>query len=247
MEIQEILENLGILPRESRVYLAALELGESLPKNLAAKAEVKRTTLYEMLPNLISKGLLTQSIKGKRKYLVPEDPQKLVIRKRNETAFLEQAKPELLAVYNRTKEKPKVYFFEGLEGIKRVYEDILEDKRNVRAFVGTDNIDEKLLRYLLEDYEPRRIQNQIFVRNLTNEDINIAKIMPASKKLLQENRIISRQKYPISIEIVIYGDKVGYLTIRKTSKSIALLVENKEIADSMKSIFELCWRAAKKD
>lgn len=246
MEIQEILENLGISPRESRVYLAGLELGESLPKELASKAGVKRTTLYEMLPHLLDKGLVTQAIKGKRRYLVPEDPQKLITRKKNELAFLEQAQGELLALFNRTKEKPKVFFFEGVEGLKRVYEDILKSKRNVRAFAGITNMDEKLLEWLHEEYEPIRIKNQIFVRNITNEIVDLDKIMPQGKEKLRENRIIPFKTYPISLEIIIYGDKVGYTAVRKDSLPIALLVENKEIADSMKSIFELCWKAAKR-
>ena len=247
MDLEQNLQNFGVSSKEARVYLAALELGEASPKQLAAQAGIVRTTLYEMLPRLFRKNLLNTVIKGKRRYLVPESPERLLAQRQADLYTLKQAQPEFLALFNKIKEKPKVYFFEGPEGIKKIYEDILENKRNVRAFVGTDNIDEKLLRYLLEDYEPRRIEGQIFVRNITNENINLEKIMPTGEESLRENRIISRRKYPISLEIVIYGDKVGYLTIQKTSKSIALLVENKEIADSMKSIFELCWRTAKKD
>ena len=42
-----------------------------------------------------------------------------------------------------------------------------------------------------------------------------------------------------------FQDKL-FTTVRKDSVPIALLVENKEIAESMKSIFELCWKLAKK-
>jgi len=246
MDLQQTLQNFGITPKEARIYLAALELGGALPKRLAAGAGIKRTTLYEMLPDLFSKGLLTQVIKGKRRFLVPEDPQRLIARKQADLTSLEQARPEFLALFNRTKEKPKVFFFEGLEGIKKVYDDILASQRNVRAFVGTTNIDNKLLEYLKEDYEPARVKKQIFVRNIANESIDLDQIMPQGESFLRENRVISVEKYPISLEIVIYGDKIGYMTIRKDSIPIALLVENKEIADSMNSIFELAWRTAKK-
>lgn len=247
MDLEQTLNNFGVTDREVKIYLAALELGESLPKQLAAKAQVKRTTLYEMLPRLFSKGLLNPTIKGKRRYLAPQDPQQFIERKRADFGFLEVSKPELMALFNKEKIKPKVFFFEGIEGIKKIYEDMIISKRNIRAFAGVADVNAELLEWLQKEYEPKRIKNQIFVRNITNDKISdIDKIMPQGEERLRENRFISAKQYPISLEILIYGDKVGYTTVKKESQPIALLVENKEIADSMKSIFELCWRMAGK-
>jgi len=244
MDLEQTLNNFGVTDREVKVYLAALELGEASPKKLAAKAGIVRTTLYEMLPRLFRKNLLNTIIKGKRRYLVPESPERLFAQRQADLNSLKQAQPEFLALFNKIKEKPQVYFFEGIEGMKKVYEDILETKRNVRAFSGIGGVGEELLKWLHEYYEPKRIKNQIFVRNIANEAPNLEKIMPAGE--LRENKIIPSKTYPIKLEIVIYGEKVGYTTVRKDSVPIALLVENKEIAESMKSIFELCWKVAKK-
>lgn len=244
MDIEQTFKSFGITKKETRVYLAALELGETLPKRLADHAGVIRTTLYEMLPHLLDKGLIIQTIKGKKRYLAPADPQKFIARKKADLTVLELAKPELLAIFNSSSEKPKVLFYEGMEGIKKLYLDILETKNNVRAFSGVKNISDELLSWLHEFYEPIRVQNQIFVRNIANEapDLNI--IMPQGE--MRENRLISEKIYPIQIEILIYGNKVGYATIHKDSVPTALIVENKEIADSMKSVFEVVWKVAKK-
>jgi len=245
MSIEQILKNFGVTSRETKVYLAALELGEASPKELATHAGIKRTTLYEMLPKLFRKNLLNQVVHGKRRHLVAESPERLLAQFQADLNNLKLAQPEFLALFNQIKEKPKVYFFDGVEAMKKVYEDILETKRNLRAFSGiNDIIQPELIKWLHEYYEPIRIKNQIFARNIANESPNIKKLMPPGE--LRENRIIPYKIYPISVEIIIYGDKVGYTTIRKDSRPLAILIENKEIADSMTSIFEAVWKTAKK-
>jgi len=245
MDIEKILRNFGVTPKETKVYLAALELGEASPKELASHAGIKRTTLYEMLPKLFRKNLLNQVVHGKRRHLVAESPNRLLSQYKADINTLEKAQPEFLALFNQIKEKPKVYFFDGIEGMKKVYEDILETKRNIRAFSGiNDIIQPELIKWLHEYYEPIRIKNQIFARNIANISPNITKLMPPGE--LRENKFIPAKIYPITTEIIIYGDKVGYTTIRKDSLPLAILIENKEIAESMISIFEAVWKMAKK-
>ena len=94
MKNQELLAQIGLSEAEASIYLAALELGESLPKHLAEKAQIKRPTLYKILPDLFAKGLLTQTIKGKRRYLVAEDPELLIEKKQSELKMLEEKIPE---------------------------------------------------------------------------------------------------------------------------------------------------------
>ncbi len=245
MDLEQILKNLGVTSRETKVYLAALELGDASPKELASHAGVKRTTLYEMLPKLFRKNLLNQVIHGKRRHLVAESPERLFAQFQTDLHALKQAQPEFLALFNQIKEKPKVFFFGGVEGMKKVYKDILKTKRNVRAFSGVnDIINTELIKWLHEYYEPVRIKTQIFVRNIANDSPNINKLMPPDE--LRKNKFISEKIYPITTEIIIYGEKIGYTTVRKDSLPLAILIENKEIADSMTSIFEAVWKIAKK-
>ena len=75
MERDNLLVKLGLTEAETAIYLAALELGKALPKHLAEKAKVKRPTLYQLLPSLLEKGLLSETVVGKRRYLVAEDAQ----------------------------------------------------------------------------------------------------------------------------------------------------------------------------
>src|SRR3990167_9035719 len=120
MENTKILGNIGLSDTESRVYLAALELGESLRKTLADKAGIKRPTLYyEVLPSLLGKGLLTETVRGKRRYLVAQDIQPFLETKRFQIEEAEQLIPQLRALPATASTRPKLLLFEGVEGIKK--------------------------------------------------------------------------------------------------------------------------------
>ena len=49
----------------------------------------------------------------------------------------------------------------------------------------------------------------------------------------------------IEITKAIYGNKVAYLTF-KEKESIGVLINNKEISDAEKSLFEIMWNNSKK-
>ena len=57
MQIEEVLTELNLTPREASVYTALLELGEGTPITLARKTGLKRTTIYLDLESLRQKQL----------------------------------------------------------------------------------------------------------------------------------------------------------------------------------------------
>src|SRR5437016_12657639 len=122
----ESLTILGLSDKETKVYLAALELGESLHKALADKAGIKRPTLYyEVLPQLLDKGLVTEAIKGKRKYIVAQDIEPYLALKKSQLEKAERAVPQLRALLASASIKPKLLLYEGIEGVKKVWFDHL--------------------------------------------------------------------------------------------------------------------------
>jgi hypothetical protein len=69
----------------------------------------------------------------------------------------EQKVPELMALVQSYTNKPRVQYFEGFEGVKEMYEDLLSTQEPIRAFLGTSSTDEQLLQYLYNDFLPRRV------------------------------------------------------------------------------------------
>src|SRR3990172_512112 len=89
-----LLEKLGFSEKEAKVYLAALELGEDSVQNIAKKAGINRATTYVILEKLMASGLISTYEKGKKTFIVAEDPKELL-------QILEEEKQEVL---NREKD-----------------------------------------------------------------------------------------------------------------------------------------------
>lgn len=246
MEQSEILENIGLSAIESRVYLAALELGESLHATLAEKAGIKRPTLYyEILPNLIQQGLITESVKGKRKYLVAQDIQPLLENKKMQLERAEILVPQLRALLATASSKPKLLLYEGVEGIKKVYFDHLIQRQSILELVGIEDIHPNLQRYIKNYYiierSKRRIPLKMLISGPTVAGIFKVKSDPYE---LREVKTIDGKIFPVPLSCDIYGDNVSFTLHRKDSEPIGLIIRSEEVATTMKSIFDFMWDKA---
>ncbi|MBS3097523.1 hypothetical protein J4209_01865 [Candidatus Woesearchaeota archaeon] len=74
---EEALRKFGLSDREIKVYLALLELGEALASKIAEKTNTPRTLSYDILENLLKKGLVSYVIKSNKKYFSAFDPNNL--------------------------------------------------------------------------------------------------------------------------------------------------------------------------
>src|SRR5262245_42395848 len=126
MENIEILERIGLNQKEASVYMALLELGTASVNPIANKARIKRPTTYLVLDQLQQKGIVSVVPRAKKALYTAESPDKLISDLQKKEELLKRSMPSLLAMYNARKEKPQVQLFEGLEGVKLVYDKILE-------------------------------------------------------------------------------------------------------------------------
>ncbi len=246
MNNQKILENIGLSKAETMVYLAALELGESLYKNLAEKAGIKRPTLYEIIPKLLEKGLLTETIKGKRKYIAAEDIDSYLVTKKQQLDEVQNIVPELRMLLATSASKPKILFYEGVEGIKKVYHDHLLQRRPILELVGIENIHPEIQKYINDYYIPERARRKIDLKMLisgpTKADIFNMKTNSLERR---EVRNISDQLLQTPLGLDIYGDSISITLHRKDSEMIGLIIRSKEISTTLRSIFDFMWKQAK--
>ncbi|MCX6739840.1 MAG: hypothetical protein NTZ49_01260 [Candidatus Parcubacteria bacterium] len=70
MLLPQVLTNLGLNDKESKVYLACLELGTSSILEIAKKSGVNRGTIYYIIEELKQKQLISQTTKKKRYYML---------------------------------------------------------------------------------------------------------------------------------------------------------------------------------
>lgn len=245
MITEDLLKNLGLSVAESKIYIAALELGKALPKHLADKAHIKRPTLYEFLPRMMEQGLLSETMIGKRRYFVAEDPQILMEKKQSEIEQLEKLIPELRILLSTASTKPKIIFYEGVEGVKKIYLDNLRERKPTLNFIGLENIHPEIDKYAQHYYIPRRIKYGIHIDILISGGIKSPYMnLKTDPYALRQVKLLDPKKFPIPLDAYIYGDNVSFSLWRKDSEPIGVIIRSKEIATSMRSLFNFIWEKA---
>ena len=152
------LQNYGLSEKEARVYLTVLELGTSIASTIARRAELNRVTVYTILEDLKKDGIVNETTKEGVKYYSVISPDILLKQLEQKYESFKEKVPELLALAEKFGSKPKIQFFEGLEGMKKMYGDQLSSKTDLLAFMGRHEINEKLSDYLMTSFIPARVK-----------------------------------------------------------------------------------------
>ncbi len=239
MLVHEYLEKIGLNEKEAKVYVAVLGLGASSVAQIAKKSGIKRTTVYEILDPLKEQGLVSETIKGKKRLFVAAEPEDLthIVERKNQ--LLEEVMPILKGMSQTTKTRPRVRVYQGTQEIKQIYMDTLKEGKDIYGFVDMAAVAPEIASWY-PSYIKRRIKAGIRGFAIFSDSPEAQKFKQQDEKELRESRVIASDKYPFSMEINIYGNKVAFISYR-TQELLGVLVESQEIAKTMKSVFDLAW------
>lgn len=238
--IHKILEGLGLQPKEAKVYLAALELGSSPVSAIGSKAKINRVSTYDILEKLAKKGLVNFMIKRDIKFYTATDPALVTEEFKKRADELEKALPELKRLRGETSH-PKIQYFEGLEGIKRIYADTLNSNSEILNYCNSQAIRESWPEYDTE-YVQKRIEKNIQLRGIAPDDEYGKKVQAKDSYSVREIRLISKDKYNFTNEINIYDNKVSIISTK--DELIGMIIESVEIANTQRALFEMIWSFA---
>lgn len=241
MHINQLLLKLGFSENESKIYLAALEMGISSAQDIAEKAGTKRTTGYSVLSYLVNRGVVGKTkIKGKTRFIA-EAPERLLMLINEIESGIKQALPELNAIYNKKETKPKVTFYEGDNAILNVYEDTLKEKPSVILEWNNQEFFEKFKDY---NYIPKRVNLGIGARRIAPRGSTWdTKHKYLDKKELSQTLIVPKENFDPKIEVNIYNNKIAFMNY---AENMSVIIESKAIADAMRQAYMLSWEGAKK-
>jgi sugar-specific transcriptional regulator TrmB len=237
--LDQVIENFDLTEREAKVYLAGLKRGKSKVSDIAKEAGLNRITTYEILKRLATKGLAGGFTYDKYTYFQVIDPDTLILKKTRQLDLAKNLLPELLSIKNSERNKPKINFYSGVAGIKTIYEDTLNSKvKMIYSITNTKNLEEALGREYLNSYFKKRISKKIGVKVLVPDILESRNYLKRNKEDLREMKMFDPTKSDIPNEIMIYGNKIALLSF---SGKIGVVIEDKEIATSMYSVWEIMW------
>lgn len=242
------LQKFGFDAREAKVYLAALDLGPSPVQKIAQRAGIPRATTYLVLDDLHTKGFLTSYNEGKKTYFVAESPVRLgTLVDQREAEIIVQKEaikklvPELISrgQFERG-ERPVVRYYEGAEAIKPFMRDSLHGRGGeILNILHLERAHKTLEQagFPIEKVRERRAQHRIKSRIIYTSDKGpIANFSTPQRQA----KYVPIEKYPFGADIIIRDNKVILTPYGMPLRGVA--IEDKDIASSLRMVFELLWQ-----
>lgn len=105
MQYQKVIEQLGYSPREAKVYLASLRLGEAHISDIAEKVHMPRTSVQAIVDRLHADGLINFYVMRRYKYWVAENPAHILALLQKKEEILQEAIPALAEIRKQARLK----------------------------------------------------------------------------------------------------------------------------------------------
>jgi len=234
--------NIGFSDKESKVYIALLSLGESPVSKIAEESKINRVTCYDILELLSKKNYVTSILKNRIFNFLATDPEIILQNTKQRLGEFQSIIPSLHNIM-QISNKPKIRYFDGLEGIKTVYKYTLESKTEILNYSNSIAIREYWPGYD-EEYVKKRIEKKIFLRGIIPDDSVGRKVKKEDPYCYREFRTVSQFEFEFTNEINIYDNK---LTITSFDKNLfGIIIESDAIAKTQRDIFKMAFAFAKK-
>jgi predicted transcriptional regulator len=251
---ESLFESLGLTLRHASIYYALLKLGKVSVSRVASETGIPRSTIYELLSDMISKGVVTY-VSGQTKAIYsPEPPEKLSQLVQKQIAKNEEVKKDLnkyislmQADYSGASgDLPKVRFYQGDDGLAIVLFDCFNYKELLAFCI------EKSPEITSLDEEPKIIKE--FMHELKRRKIVAKEIVQNSQSNREYKEIFETDLHEIKImkdeldiklahvDKQIYGNKVAYLS---WDSKVGVIIEDEALANAERQIFFSLWKKMK--
>ena len=246
-DMRDRLIQLGFSTKEVDVYLAALELGNQAASTIARKTGYPKSTVLFLLNGLVEQGYVQRSQQGRVQYFFC-DPRDLLQRKKEALAKQREALEEVVPLLEEYKSpyssQPRVTFYEGIEGCRKVYSKLLESTTDILEFGAHEDLVNRLGSGYMDEFIAKRKKKKIFLRAISQDSPIEQDLIKLDKKQCREIQLFPDHKGKLYSSIAIYENKVLLLSL--FHDAFGILIENKEVADTMRTIFELQWKPSNK-
>jgi HTH-type transcriptional regulator, sugar sensing transcriptional regulator len=242
MDLPTMLEQIGLSERESRVYLALLDIGPSTTSKLIRKTGIASSKIYDVLEKLENKGVATHILVRGKKQFQAANPQKLFDLVKEKEALVKEMIPMLQSLYEETREEIQAEVYKGKEGIKEIFEDILRTGQDWYAIGASGKAAFTLPYYMPHFYQ--RMKKKKIQLNILFVDAE------ETRKQAQELKTYSNIKTKFLPSIIknlmvifVYDNKLAIIPITPTVEimPLAILIKSKESAEGYKDYFKWLW------
>lgn len=241
-----LLSQIGLKDKEAKIFMACLTSREGLyVHEIVEKSKLKRSTVDLVLKRLLAGSYITKiKIEARYKYFA-EAPETILFRQERVVEELRDVLPLLAKMNIADGQETEIRFFEGTEGIKRVYEDIHlalkilpPDKRELLSFSsGLDVI--KIFPDIQKSFIEKRVKLGAWYKAISPQNSESVQEWMNDTKSLRQIKYIDEHKFPFRVTFEIYSNSV--MIYAPTKPIGGVIIKNAKIASSMRSLFYLVW------
>lgn len=240
-------ELFDLTEKELEIYKFLLKNPDTNSVNIALNAKMQRPNVYDLLKNLLSKGLVSYNLKGKVKFYIAANPKKLKDNyefKRdnlnNRANEVEEIVKNLSSLSSNSSSELIIRNYEGLKGMRTVLMDALEESKKTKKEMLVIRLNKDDLPKLDETYTER------FFSFRRKHNLKSRYLMLKETKFYEDNLVhkkIISDKYESKVGIYIYGNSTSFWFFPK--KELILVIENEDFSNTMRNNFEIMWQTAK--
>lgn len=248
--LDQVFDAFRLSTKERILVMSLLERGVQRASTVARYCALPRNTVRGLLDKLVGDGILVRTRHGNTHYYAVEQINRLESQlKEKRAVVLEEISRQLDALkkagtafanQSLASKRPRVTFYEGEDGLRRVYEDTLLSSEGIRSWGSFDSNREMIPNYFPKYYK-RRAKKGIHL-TLIHPDSPLARTaILEDKKELRTSVLVPHEVLDLTPEIQVYDDKVNIVSGRD---KLGIIIESREISDALKSIFDLSFKGA---
>ncbi len=252
-------EKIGLSEKESLVYSTLIKEGGAYPSKIAEITKLNRSTVYKILLDLSVKGLVNEIKKKNKIFYQIEKPSKLLRFAKDQVTLandhlesVQKLIPDLEGMYAYLSNKPKITYFEGLEGILSIYDDHIAttEKYEMVAVANANELEKVFPKKFFDNYRRTKEKIGITTRGIITDSAENATFIDRmyegyKKDVIPVVKLIPAAEFPFKGEVTIYrNNRVSIVNLNKEHLT-GLIIEDETIYNMMKMIFELSWKGVK--
>lgn len=245
----EALKAAGLADKEAIAYVDLLQNGESQTGKICKRTKIPSSHIYEILNDLMEKGLVTFKLINNVKVFQATAPDNLAHLFEEKEKKIHQEKENLLASISHLKAVPisaerftDFKYFQGIRGIKSMYTEIINSWKPGDTYCIASAPAEsfgKLDAFFIDIVHNKRIKDKVKLKILINKG-NEALGEKRAKMPLTEVRYLNLNT---KTEYGVLNDYFFLATYGENP--YALLIKDKNFAETYKVFFDILWQQGK--
>ncbi|MEQ1849859.1 MAG: hypothetical protein ABL890_04700 [Candidatus Peribacteraceae bacterium] len=244
LQTRQTLKALGFSDNECKVLLPLFSAKSMSSKDLSKQTTLSFEAVHFALHALEKKKLIEITRKSgqdivkmstRQEFLEWIDDQRQI-----NAEIYNEAKSSIstfLTTFAESAWKPEVMYFEGVDGIREIYEDMIREGTSIYSWTDIQKIYETLGDYM---HEFIRMRLKKKIKSYAIMPINVMNSEYAKKAQLRDTLFSSDLQ--INGEIRVYGDKVAVITFHK-KKPVGFVFSGPIIASLFRGMFAHAWNS----